>query len=190
LPVNFAPLPFGKSLYNHHVMRFTPFAATLAAACLFVGCSKNIDTTEAVRQGVMDYLNSRAAKIGLDMNNMQVDVPAVTFDHDHARATVSVTPKIAGAKGMELVYNLDRKGDKWVVNGNAQSAGSTHGQEGAVPSPTPGETPNGTQLPPGHPAVGAAPPGAQLPPGHPAVGTPPAGTQLPPGHPAVGTKQQ
>lgn len=163
-----------QALYNRHVIRTTTFAAPLAVACFLVGCSKNIDTTEAVRQGVMDYLNSRAAKIGLDMSNMQVDVPAVAFDHDHARATVSFTPKVAGAKGMELIYNLDRKGDKWVANGTAQSAGSAHGQQEAAPGDASGDAASGTQLPPGHPAVG----------------TPPAGTQLPPGHPAVGTKQQ
>ena len=60
-----------------------------------------------------------------------MDVTAVSFEQDHARATVTVTPKIAGATGMQLVYNLDRKGDKWVVNGNAQSAGSGHGTQGS-----------------------------------------------------------
>ncbi len=150
-------------------MRFTYFAA---AALLLAGCSKNIDTTEAVRAGVMDYMNSTAPKIGLDLNNMQIEVPAVSFDHDHARATVSFTPKIAGAKGMDMIYNLDRKGDKWVVIGNAMSAGSTHGTEQAAPPQAgpPQTAPDGTKLPPGHPSVGQAPPGTQLPPGHPAVG--------------------
>jgi hypothetical protein len=149
--------------YNRHVKRLS----LLAAALLLAGCSKNIQNQEAVRQGVMDYMSSIAPKIGLDMSNMQVDVPAVTFDHDHARATVTVKPKSVDAPGMELVYNLDRKGDKWVVNGTAQSAGSSHGQQGS-PEGTPagqGDTP----LPPGHPAVGAAPSGTPLPAGHPPV---------------------
>lgn len=146
----------------------------LAAALLLAGCSKNIQTQEAVRQGVMDYMSERAPKIGLDMSNMTVDVPAVTFDHDHARATVSVKPKNVDAPGMELVYNLDRKGDKWVVNGTAQSVGMPHGQQSSgAPAPAEG----GTALPPGHPGVGgAAPGGTQLPPGHPAVGTKPSGS--------------
>lgn len=140
----------------------------MAAIAVLASCSKNIDTTDAVRQGVIDYMNSIAPKIGLDLNNMQVEVPAVTFDHDHAKATVSVTPKISGAGGMQLIYNLDRKGDKWVVTGNAQTAGSAHGmpESGA---PAPGIAPDGTPLPAGHPAVGSAPPGTQLPPGHPQV---------------------
>jgi len=133
---------------------------------LLAACSKNIQTQEAVRQGVMDYMSSVAPKIGLDLSNMQVDVPAVTFDHDHARATVSVKPKNSDVPGMELVYNLDRKGDKWVVNGNAQSAGSMHGQGSDGTAPAQG---GGTQLPPGHPSVGTPPSGTQLPPGHPPV---------------------
>jgi hypothetical protein len=147
-----------------------------AAALLLAGCSKKIDTTDAVRQGVLDYMNSIAPKIGLDMSNMQVDVAAVSFESDHARATVTVTPKIAGAKGMELAYDLDRKGDKWVVRGNAMSAGSSHGNQGSANGAQDGTAPaqaapGAAQLPPGHPGVGAAPGGAPLPPGHPAVGT-------------------
>ena len=83
----------------------------VAAALLLASCSKNIQTTEAVRQGVMDYMNTVAPTIGLDVSNMTIDVPAVTFDHDHARATVTVKPKTVDVPGMELVYNLDRKGD-------------------------------------------------------------------------------
>ena len=126
---------------------------------LLTGCSKKIDTTDAVRQGVMDYMSTIAPKIGLDLNNMQVEVSAVSFEHDHARATVTITPKIAGSKGMELIYNLDRQADKWVVHGNANSAGSGHGaqdpQGGAVSAPPP-TAPDGTPLPPGHPAVGSS----------------------------------
>lgn len=148
---------------------------------LLAGCSKNIDTTDAVRQGVMDYMNTIAPKIGLDLNSMQVDVTAVTFEQDHAHATVTFTPKISGSKGMQLSYNLDRKGDKWVVNGNAQSAGSMHGTQGSPEGAAPGTStvPQGTQLPPGHPAVpqGGAPQNAgQLPAGHPPVSSSPSGT--------------
>lgn len=155
-------------------------SAALSAALFLAGCSKNIDTTDAVRQGVMDYMNTTAPKIGLDLSAMQIDVTAVTFEQDHAHATVTFTAK--GGGSMTVNYNLDRKGDKWVVNGNAQSAGSTHGTEGqqANPAAPPQTAPNGTQLPPGHPAIGSN--GSQ------SGGTPSSG-QLPPGHPPVGTKQ-
>jgi hypothetical protein len=157
------------------VIRISLLAAALLLTGL-TGCSKKIDTTDAVRQGVMNYMISIAPKIGLDMNSMQVEVSAVSFEHDHARATVSVTPKVAGTKGMELVYNLDREGDKWVVHGRAES---DHGQDSqgntsVIPAQT---APDGTALPPGHPSTGTAP-----------NGTAPDGTALPPGHPAVGTK--
>jgi hypothetical protein len=166
-----------KALYNRHVTR-TPL---LVAALLLAGCSKNIDTTDAVRLGVVDYLN--ALKIGLDVNNMQVDVTAVSFEKDHAHATVTITPKSTGQGGMQLAYDLDRKGDKWVVHGNAMSAGSAHGAQDSS-----GATQGGATSAPGLPP----PNGATLPPGHPAVATPngtqPGASQLPPGHPAVGTK--
>ena len=163
-----------KALYNRHVTR-TPL---LVAALLLAGCSKNIDTTDAVRLGVVDYLN--ALKIGLDVNNMQVDVTAVSFEKDHAHATVTITPKSTGGSGMQLAYDLDRKGDKWVVHGNAMSAGSSHGAQDSSGATQGGAASAPGQLPPN---------GATLPPGHPAVGAGQTGTKLPPGHPAVGTKQ-
>lgn len=149
--------------YNRHVTR----VYLLAAALLLAACSKNIQTTEAVRDGVMDRLNTMAAKAGLDMSTMQVDVPAVTFDRDHARATVTFKPKNSDAPPLELVYNLERKGNKWVVEGDPQSSGSPHGEGAGNPGAK-----GGTQLPPGHPAVGSTPGGATpLPAGHPPVGT-------------------
>jgi hypothetical protein len=138
----------------------------LAAALVLVGCSKNIDTTDAVRLGVMDYMNTVAPRIGLDLSNMQVDVTAVSFEKEHAHATVAITPKSTGQGRMELAYDLDRKGDKWVVHGNAMSAGSAHGGQdssGATQGHAPAQTaPNGSQpdadqLPAGHPAVGTKP---------------------------------
>jgi hypothetical protein len=147
-----------QALYNRHVIR-TPL---LAAALLLVGCSKNIDTTDAVRLGLMDYLNTVAPRIGLDLNNMQVDVTAVSFEKDRAHATVAITPKSTGQGRMELAYDLDRKGDKWVVHGNAMSAGSAHGGQDTPGNAPAQAAPNGTQ-----------PDASQLPPGHPAVGTKP-----------------
>jgi hypothetical protein len=129
--------------------------APLLAAFLLFGCSKNIQNPEAVRSAIMEYLNARAAQTGLDMSAMQVEVGATTFEKDTARATVSITPKSTGGPGMQMMYNLDRKGDKWVV----RAGGSPHGMPGGVPpSAAPGQdggAPQGGQaLPPGHPPVG------------------------------------
>lgn len=131
---------------------------------LLAACSKNIQTTEAVRDGVMDRLNTMAAKSGLDMSSMQVDVPAVTFDRDHAHATVTFKPKNSNAPPLELAYDLERKGDKWVVTGDPQSAGAPHGNGQASPA-------TGSELPPGHPATGSVDGSTPLPAGHPPVGS-------------------
>jgi outer membrane murein-binding lipoprotein Lpp len=128
--------------------------ALLVLAVLLAGCSKNIQNEEAVRSAVIEYLNARAPQTGLDMSAMTVQVATMSFEKDSARVTVSVAPK--GLKGgMQINYDLDRKGDKWVVRPNAS------------PHMTP--APNGSEaLPPGHPSV--SPSGSQgLPSGHPPI---------------------
>jgi len=95
----------------------------------------------------MEYLNSRAAQTGLDMNAMQVEIGATTFEKDTARATVSITPKGTGGPGMQMTYNLDRKGDKWVV----RPGGNPHGM---LTPQNPGSATEGQPLPAGHPPVG------------------------------------
>jgi hypothetical protein len=143
-------------------------ALGVSLTLLLGGCSKNIQNEEAVRSAVIEYLNARAPQTGLDMSAMTVQVAAMSFEKDSARVTVSVAPKgVEG--GMRINYDLDRKGDKWVVRPNA--------------NPHITVAPDASQaLPPGHPA---APGGSQgLPPGHPSVA--PNGSQgLPPGHPPI-----
>jgi hypothetical protein len=155
--------------------RSTLLSAALALLLLCSACSKNIQTTEAVRAGIIDYLTATATKIGLDMNSMQIDVPAVAFEKDHARATVSIKPKSMDIPGMELIYNLDRKGDKWVVAGPGEAANGAHGAA-AMPG---GGAPQDGQLPSGHPAI------PDTPSGH----ADPGGGKLPAGHPPVGNQQ-
>jgi len=135
-------------------------------AFLFLAsCSKDIQNQEAVRQGVLDYLQQRSKEIGIDMNAMDVKVTSVSFEKDTARAAISFVPKgLPSNAGMSMDYVLDRKGDKWVVRGRQSEPTSPHG--GALPG---GSAPQ--QMPPGHPGVGQAPSG-QIPPGHPPVGTP------------------
>jgi hypothetical protein len=135
-------------------------------ALFLAACSrKDIQTPEAVRQAVMDDLQARQAKTGVDLSTLKVEVPSVTFNRDEARATVSFLPK--GGGGMQMPYTLTRKGDKWVVtergvaHADALPAGSSnqplppgHPSFGAVPGQAPGQTTDGqTQLPAGHPPV-------------------------------------
>jgi hypothetical protein len=130
--------------YNRHVK----LTAMLAAVFLLGACSKNIQTNEAVRESVVEYLNGIAAEKGLDISAMQVEVAKVSFERDEAQATITIRPKIApGSKGMEIPYVLDRKGDKWVVRAAAASRANPHGDV------APGGTPPDGALPAGHPPI-------------------------------------
>ena len=122
--------------------------ALLAAVLLMAACArKNIENKDAVRQAVIEYLSARQAQTGLDMSTMDVNVTAMTFERDTARATVEFRVKNSDA-GMQLNYTLDRKGDKWVVQAR-QDAGQGHG---VVLPPGDAGNPSG-QLPPGHPSA-------------------------------------
>ena len=122
--------------YNH----FVKTLSLLAPVVFLAACSKDIQNTEAVRQGVVDYLQQRTAETGLDVNSLVVTVSSVSFEQDVARATVAFSPKSApGVTGMSMNYVLDRKGDKWVVKGRQVNPVNPHGA---------GETP------PGHPTTG------------------------------------
>jgi hypothetical protein len=62
----------------------------LVAALLLCSCGRhNIDNKEAVRKGVVEYLDKRKGQTGLDMNLMNVEVTNVNFDKNEARATVA-----------------------------------------------------------------------------------------------------
>jgi hypothetical protein len=123
--------------------------------CL-LGCNSkgNIDTKEAVRQGVIDYL---AGRQNLNVGSMNVEVSSVTFKENEADAVVSFAPKGGGGQPVSIPYTLERKGNRWVVKPRANGQ-SPHG---GMPS---GENPHGAT--PGDGS--AAPPGA-MPPDHPPV---------------------
>ncbi len=129
--------------------------AFLAAVALLAGCSKDIQNKEALRQGVVEYLTAKMGQTGLDVNLMTVDISGMSFEHDHARATVVFRPKgsTEGA-GMTMHYAFDREGDKWVCKGPQSAPGdSPHGAGGMVPAPGADPAGDGKSLPPGHPPV-------------------------------------
>jgi hypothetical protein len=125
----------------------------IAAALLLAACSKDIQNTDAVKQGVVDYLRGRMTQTGLNVDSLQVDVTSVAFQKDQARATVAIRPKTGDSGGpMMMSYVLDRKGSKWVVRGRTENGVNPHGQT----APGDGsETPPSGTLPPGHPPIGA-----------------------------------
>jgi hypothetical protein len=136
-------------------------SALIGLVLCLVGCNKSgIDTKEAVRQGVIDYL---AGRQDINVSSMNLDVTAVTFKENEAEATVAFLPKGGGAaQPVSFSYTLERKGNRWVVKPKATGSGKNpHGMpmgespnpHGAMP-PAGGEMPGGGgTMPPGHPAV-------------------------------------
>jgi hypothetical protein len=130
--------------YNHNVTQ-ARWIVPLALA-LLAGCSKNIQTNEAVREGVIKHLSQNS---GLNLSQMDIEVTSVTFRDNEADAVVGFKPKGAGAaSGMSMRYTLERKGNEWVVKKKADS-GMGHGMMPPSGEPSPGQG----ELPPGHPPV-------------------------------------
>ena len=150
----------------------------IAVALATISCSRDIQNSEAVKQGVMDYLRAGKTQTGLNVDAMQVEVRSVSFQRDEARANVYITPKGMPTGGMQLNYVLARNGNRWVVRGRTESGANPHGGSQMQ-----------QQLPSGHPQVApdGEPPSGALPPGHPQV-QPGAPSGLPPGHPPTGAK--
>jgi hypothetical protein len=126
-------------------VRNLPWAA--AALLLIAACGKNIQTTEAVRDGILEYLKTRS---DIDLKNMTVDVSSVSFRQGEADATVTFRATgISDPSGtMAIRYTLEEKGGKWVVKGRASAgAGDPHGAQ-----------PPAGALPPGHPTTPGAKP--------------------------------
>ncbi|MBI4877746.1 MAG: hypothetical protein HY822_24205 [Acidobacteria bacterium] len=128
----------------------TSVLVVAATALVLSGCSRAIDSKEAIRQGVLDHL---AGKAGLDVKSMQVDITSVSFRQNEADAVVSFRPKGSSdpSTGMQMQYTLEKKGDRWVVKGKRDSGMSPHG--GAAPA-----APQGSGMPPDHPSMGKGTP--------------------------------
>lgn len=126
------------------------------AALALAGCNRGVESKEAVRQAVIDYL---AARTNLNMGSMNVDVTSVSFKGGQADATVAFAPKGAGgaAQGMSMRYTLERKGNRWVVKGRAGSGGHGGGMGGAMEGANPhGGAAEMPAMPPNHPPTKGA----------------------------------
>jgi hypothetical protein len=123
------------------------FAALLGALLLCtVACkSQKADDKEAIRQGVVTYLTSLK---GLNIPNMDIAVTQYSVRGNQAQAQVEIRAKNGDASGgsMQLAYNLEKRGDQWVVV-KSQPAGGT------LQHPGPGAVPPVATMPPGHPSV-------------------------------------
>jgi hypothetical protein len=154
-------------------------AGLLGAALLFSGaCKSQKADKEAIRQGVVSHLTSMK---GLNIPNMDIVVTQYSVNGSQAQAQVEIRAKNSDSAGMmQLAYNLEKRGDQWVVVKSAPAGGT-------LQHPGPGEVPPGGAMPPGHPSVGgsagqpvhsdlneiikSAQPPAQQPPAQPAPST-------------------
>jgi hypothetical protein len=127
------------------------------ALCL-IGCNRQSQDKEAVRQGILDHLKAR----GMNLPQMDISLSSVKFDGKAADATVSFVPKGQGAgQGMAMSYRLEQQGSKWVVVGRQDAGASPHGGTAASGGAMPGaESP---QTPAAAPAPQSPHGGAQMP---------------------------
>jgi hypothetical protein len=130
---------------------------------LLYGCKKDIQSSEAVRQGVMTYLSKRSGLLAMD-----VSVTSISFRQDEATAEVHFQAKgnSSPGAGMNMQYVLERQDGQWVVKGRTGS-GASHGASGPAVNGVPGQgTLPGSldgmpALPPGHPSVNSDSTGQQ-----------------------------
>ncbi len=128
-------------------------ATTLGVMLLFTGaCKSKTDSKDAIRDGVLKHIASMS---GLNVNNMTVTVTQATVNGDTAQANVDIRAKNGdpSAPPMQMVYQMQKQGNEWVVVKSQPTGGMQH--------PAPGEMPPQGTMPPGHPAAGGA--GGQMP---------------------------
>src|ERR1051326_497580 len=102
-------------------------------ACL-VACKSGSQNSDAVRQGVMDYLSQKAA---MNVKGMDINMSNLKISGNQADVTVSFGVKGTGQVAMTKGYHLELQGDKWAGVGS-QGGGDEHGKMapgagGAIP---------------------------------------------------------
>jgi hypothetical protein len=141
-------------------------SASLLIFCL-AGCNRGVQSNDAVRQGVLDYLSQKA---GMNVKAMEINLTAVKFNGDQADATVTFAAKgVPAAQTMTMQYHLEQKDNKWTVVGRQDSTKHT-----GTPPPEAGAMPGGDS-----PHGGGAMPGAANPHGGGAMAAPAAGGKMP-----------
>lgn len=120
-------------------MKLATFLLAVSLAGYLAGCSKNIDTTEAVKAGVIKDIAKK-----VDVGSMDVNVDSVSFREKEAEAKVSFWPKGADrSQSITMNYHLERQGDEWRIKSRDMDM-HHQGQSGAAGS---------GELPAGHPQI-------------------------------------
>jgi hypothetical protein len=128
-------------------------SATLLIFCL-AGCNRGVQSNDAVRQGVLDYLSQKA---GMNVKAMEINLTTVKINGDQADATVTFSAKGVSAPPMTMQYHLELKDNKWNVVGRQDST-----QHTATPAPGAGAMPGG-ENPHGGGAMSAPGAGGKMP---------------------------
>ena len=148
-------------------MKRIALALPLAVALFGLNACKNqTNDNDAIRAGILQHLNSVGT---LNMSAMDMDMRSVSIAGKQAHAEVEFRVKTSGppSGGMQVAYDLEKRGDAWVVLKSQPLGGMQH--PNTSPNPSANQPvhsmPNFNELlnPPG------APGRAALPPGHPPV---------------------
>src|SRR6516164_7375048 len=131
----------------------------LGALLLLTGaCKSRTDNKDAIRAGVVKHI---ASMKGLNVNNMDVVVTQARVNGNSAEASVDIRAKGGDPKAppMQLVYQMQKQGDEWVVIKGQPTGGMAHPAPGEAPPP--GATPPGSSHPDFNSILNTAQPPAQ-----------------------------
>lgn len=142
-------------------------------------CKKQASDNDAIRAGILQHLTSIGT---LNMSAMDMDMRSVAVTGNQAHAEVEFRAKNSGSPGggMQVAYDLEKRGGAWIVLKSQPLGGMQHPTSGQNPSANQpvhsmpnfsellnpsGNAPGQTTLPPGHPPVStqksASPPASQ-----------------------------
>jgi len=130
-------------------------------------CKKQVNDNDAIRAGILQHLTSIGT---LNMSAMDMDMRSVAVAGNQAHAEVEFRAKTGGPPvgGMQVAYDLEKRGAAWVVL-KSQPLGGAIQHPSTNPNPSANQPvhsmPNFNEIlnPSGAPAQGT------LPPGHPPV---------------------
>lgn len=151
--------------------RFIPALGLAIALCSLSACKKQASDNDAIRAGILLHLTSIGT---LNMSAMDMDMRSVAVTGNQAHAEVEFRPKNSGPQGggMQVAYDLEKRGSAWVVLKSQPLGGMQHPATNQNPGANQPvhSMPNFKELmdPSGAPAQGA------LPPGHPPVSSQPS----------------
>jgi len=137
----------------------------------FGACKKQTSDNDAIRAGILQHLTSIGT---LNMSAMEMDMRSVAVTGNQAHVEVEFRAKTNGPPGggMQVAYDLEKRGDAWVVLKSQPLGGMQHPSTSQNPSANqpvhsmpnfnellnPSGTSGQTTLPPGHPPVNSTQP--------------------------------